>query len=534
MGHTIDKNKLGVFLLVALVLGAGIYVFSLKQDFIEAFELYQVKAYTTGFEYGVLRTSDLLASIVSLGRERALAETNANTEAVPVLLYHGIPNKARGDYDVALDEFKQQMIALKLDGWQTITLDELYRFKKGEIALPEKSFLITFDDGRKDSYYAADPVLRSLGYNAVMFVATIEPNVLEESNYYLEADELERMAKTGRWEIQSHGHSASRPTVIDSNGTTEHFLSNRVWLREENRLETETEAEARIKNDLNQSEDYLEKLTGKDVIAFAFPFGDFGYAGANFEEAESIVLAAANEIYPLSFYQADVSLRGRRFTAEYPEPGGNSFFIARIELHPGLRGEELVRLMNGVSARTLPYEDSFDEDNDNWIITWGDVAYAGGNLEMKATAETTGSMTILDGSKTWQNYSFKAKIRDFRGSNLYLIFRFQDDNNFAACNFGRDRVHVEETINGRREVIRGANQILLYPASGFDVEVRVSNRGIECLYNGQVVAGSQFLDLALSNGGIGLKGWDQTLGESRILIESIIVEPYERVGTVQW
>jgi peptidoglycan/xylan/chitin deacetylase (PgdA/CDA1 family) len=41
---------------------------------------------------------------------------------------------------------------------------------KGEKILPKKSFLLTFDDGRKDSFYPVDPVLKKLNYNAVILI----------------------------------------------------------------------------------------------------------------------------------------------------------------------------------------------------------------------------------------------------------------------------------------------------------------------------------------------------------------------------
>lgn len=521
MGHTIDKKKLIISIVAALALGGGIYLFVLNQDFVEAFQIYQLGGYTTGLEYGLGRTGDLIASLVNLSDEKALAQSNGQAESAPVLLYHGIPSKANGDYDVALHEFKEQMIALKRDGWQTITLDDFYSFKKGEITLPGKSFLLTFDDGRKDSYYAVDPVLRSLGFNAVMFAIT-EAAALPDSTYYLEADELQRMERTGRWEIESHGQAASRPVPLDGAGNTGHFLRDRVWLPHENRLETEAEAEERIREDLNQSKAYLEELLDKPVIGFAFPFGDFGYASSNFEEAKKVTLAAASETYPLSFYQADTSLYGSRFPAEYSEPGENSFFIGRIELHPGWSDEKLVRVMNAVSAKSLPYQSDFSKPEE-WLITWGKVNFDN-DLQMKAdTASSgTGSMAVLDGSRLWQDYAFKTRVQNFQGSNLYLIFRFQDDNNYAACNFGRDLVHIEETINGERGVIKGVATTLPFTGN-WEVEIRVRNRHVECLYNGRVVVQTDFLNPALETGGIGLKGWDVEVGRSKLIVRDISV-----------
>jgi len=47
-------------------------------------------------------------------------------------------------------------------------IKELYVAKE----LPEKSFLLAFDDGVKSSYYNTDTLLRALDYNAVMYIIT--------------------------------------------------------------------------------------------------------------------------------------------------------------------------------------------------------------------------------------------------------------------------------------------------------------------------------------------------------------------------
>src|SRR3989344_3875806 len=69
-------------------------------------------------------------------------------------------------------------------GFNTIGGDELNAFMRGEKMLPARSFVITFDDGRKDSYYPVDPLLDVLGYKALVFVIT-KFAFADRSNYYL-------------------------------------------------------------------------------------------------------------------------------------------------------------------------------------------------------------------------------------------------------------------------------------------------------------------------------------------------------------
>ena len=68
-----------------------------------------------------------------------------------VLNYHQIDNK-NTSLSVDVNSFDAQMKFLVDSGCITITPDELYAGLKGEIELPPKPVLITFDDGYIDNY----------------------------------------------------------------------------------------------------------------------------------------------------------------------------------------------------------------------------------------------------------------------------------------------------------------------------------------------------------------------------------------------
>jgi biofilm PGA synthesis lipoprotein PgaB len=135
----------------------------------------------------------------------------------------------------------------------TVSLEDFYLFEQGKKELPARSFVLTFDDGRIDSYVKADPILRALGYNAVMFVATsesVEKNK-DQGIYYLTPLQLKEMIATGRWEIGSHAVQEGGGFVtIDTQGTRANFLSNKKWLTAQDRLETDEEYTARATHEL--------------------------------------------------------------------------------------------------------------------------------------------------------------------------------------------------------------------------------------------------------------------------------------------
>src|SRR3989344_4642328 len=129
---------------------------------------------------------------------RGHGEEKRTARAIPILTYHRIVHSLNDLNNVTAGNFRDQMLTLKEAGGQTITLPEYHAYMRGDISLPEKSFLITFDDGAKESFYPVDPILSALGYSAAMYVIAHAAEI-PDSAYYLSSTEIRRMLKTGRW-----------------------------------------------------------------------------------------------------------------------------------------------------------------------------------------------------------------------------------------------------------------------------------------------------------------------------------------------
>ena len=68
-----------------------------------------------------------------------------------------------------ISKFERQMKYLHDHKYKTLTLDEFYKWKKGELKVPRKSLLITIDDGALSNYMYAFPILKKYNMNAVVF-----------------------------------------------------------------------------------------------------------------------------------------------------------------------------------------------------------------------------------------------------------------------------------------------------------------------------------------------------------------------------
>lgn len=192
-------------------------------------------------------------------------------DGVLVLCYHDLATRPHNEYTVTPRAFAAQMAALKQAGFHTISAEEFAGFDSGApVRLPSRPLLITFDDGAKGTWIYADRVLARLGFQATVFLVT--GDVGHHQPYYLDWPEVEAMQASGRWSFGSHTAEGHGLVAADNSGDTGPFLTNRLWLPEEDRLETLGEYRARVSADLDRS---IEEVVAHGLprpSLFAFPF----------------------------------------------------------------------------------------------------------------------------------------------------------------------------------------------------------------------------------------------------------------------
>jgi biofilm PGA synthesis lipoprotein PgaB len=192
-------------------------------------------------------------------------------DGVLVLCYHDLTTRPHNEYTVTPRAFAAQMAALKQAGFHTISAEEFAAFDAGaSVRLPSRPLLITFDDGAKGTWIYADPVLARLGFQATVFLVT--GDVGHHQPYYLDWPEVEAMQETGRWSFGSHTAEGHGLVAADNSGDTGPFLTNRLWLPEDDRLETLGEYRARVSADLDRSIEEVGAHGLPRPKLFAFPF----------------------------------------------------------------------------------------------------------------------------------------------------------------------------------------------------------------------------------------------------------------------
>jgi peptidoglycan/xylan/chitin deacetylase (PgdA/CDA1 family) len=96
--------------------------------------------------------------------------------AFGILMYHRVtpivPGLPTPTWNVTPDRFGRQLLGLLRLGFQPWPLREVLARAATGRPIPEKTFVVTFDDGYANNYHYAWPILRELSIPATIFLAT--------------------------------------------------------------------------------------------------------------------------------------------------------------------------------------------------------------------------------------------------------------------------------------------------------------------------------------------------------------------------
>lgn len=520
----------GIVLLLAFFITFGSFVLAEQLSFTIRSQFMELTAARYRLEYTARAyNTSMLAAVGDLfsGSVATSFASSSHAVSIPVLTYHSVlPGKEDGTSErissfegqnISLAQFKEQMFALKQAGWHTVTLKEFEAFMRGEKNLPEKSFLLTFDDGAKNSFYPVDPLLSALDYNAVAFILPAH-SLGDRSTYYLNKNEVHRVLNTGRWEIQSHGDAIHVARPITSDGSVqENALSNRLWLQEQNRLETHEEYASRIEADLHSAKVKLEEEFGVPITSFAFPFGDYGQNRSNDPLAEETIRAAAKKEYSLVFYQ-----NWNEGDFLFNSPAADAFMIKRIPVDPTWDGGTLLSLMSNHAPKSLPYEDTFTANN-GWQSEWGDMVVGTGGLRLAAQGTTTGALALLDGTAAWRDYQVEMDVEWSHGY-VMVLFDMKSARTGRACVYSADGwVQLQNRTEDDIFILRESKHDIV-SAGAHTIGAITRGTTSACLFDGERVIDAE---LPETYGGIGAAVWAPEEQVAEVFIKKASVDKLE-------
>lgn len=170
-----------------------------------------------------------------------------------IVFYHRVTDE-RDDLAVSVARFREQMDFLASEGFRVYDLLEGHElFSQG--VLPEKSLVLTFDDGYRDVQENAVPILAERGFRATVFVVTGALEGTASFAWYrrqpplMTWEDVVELERQGTLRFEAHTLTHPRLTTLS--------------------------AEA-ARKEIAGSKEALERGLGRPVEAFCYPGGVFG------------------------------------------------------------------------------------------------------------------------------------------------------------------------------------------------------------------------------------------------------------------
>lgn len=214
-------------------------------------------------------------------------------------MYHGIRGVAESvhpyyETNTSPAMFARHMESLKASGYTSIGLDEAVKCS-AERKPGSKLVVITFDDGFRDFYSTAFPILRHHGFIATVFIPT---GLLSDQRSQWKCADLmtwSEVRELQSWGVRFGSHTVSHPEL--------------------ERLDAE-----QIDREVSQSKQTLEDKLGVPVKTFAYPYA--------FPEHNKAFTRRLAEILKSHGYEAGVStVIGRARGTDNP------FFLPRLPIN---------------------------------------------------------------------------------------------------------------------------------------------------------------------------------------------------------
>lgn len=208
-----------------------------------------------------------------------------------ILLYHEftetVPTETKYSVVSTPKRFEENICYLLNHGYTIIPLEALIEFQNNTRALPQKSVVLTFDDGYTSNYSLIFPILKKYNIPATIFVTVSTMN----NNYgKMTWDQMREMEQSGLVNIQSHS-----------------------WLH----VDHSALSQQQVHEYISSSFDLLEEKLGKrSPRLFAYPHGAYTEATIKIVKGYNVPLQVTTEWRALDMKRLDL-LRLPRINVSY-------------------------------------------------------------------------------------------------------------------------------------------------------------------------------------------------------------------------
>ena len=376
--------------------------------------------------------------------------------------YFGVDRRST-DTLVSVRQLDAQLGALHSLGYVTVSQEDVENYYSRGTALPDKALFLLFEDGRRDTALFAEKILEKYNYKAT--ILSYADKFGEGDPKFLSPKDLNKLLKTGYWELGTNGYRLSYINTFDRYDrflgqlTSDEFVRIHSYLgrdynhylmdyiRDEDRLPTEStqEMESRITQDYRSMEEIYTQELGQVPGLYCLMHANSGRFG-NTQSVSQVNGRNIQALFRMNFNRDGYSLNSREssvydLTRIQPQACWNTnHLLMRLwDNLPDSRKEEILF----VSGQP----DTAEGEEKNWELRKGAVEYEADSIMLTTLPKGEGLLRLRDRSA--ENVTIEAELlgNQIGGQSLYL--RANEDRSRCLCvSIQNNRLIVSETDNG--------------------------------------------------------------------------------------
>lgn len=221
-----------------------------------------------------------------------------------VIAYHDVEdhNPDQTYLSVSTDHLRQQFSWLQENNYVPVSVDQVLNARDGNISLPQRAVLLTFDDGYSSFYTRVFPLLKAYNWPAVLapvgkwLDAPENEKVdfggqLTKRDRFLNWEQVAEMARSGLVEIGAHSQDMHFGAVANPQGNMQPVAAAHRYLTDLKRYETDAEFQARFRTDVRTISATVQKHTGVAPRVWVWPYGRVSGLGLSILKEEGYQMA---------------------------------------------------------------------------------------------------------------------------------------------------------------------------------------------------------------------------------------------------
>ncbi|MFA9388707.1 MAG: polysaccharide deacetylase family protein [Prolixibacteraceae bacterium] len=230
-------------------------------------------------------------------------------------VYHRFGDDRYPSTNISVNDFRNHLNYLKNNNYNVLPLGKAVALLKSGETIPDKTVVLTIDDGYKSFFENGMPLLREFGYQATLFINTKQFGTGD----FLSVKEIKQLINEGI-EVENHSHSHA------------YFVNF-----------TPEEIADTFKNDLIKSQDIFLKHFGYKPTLYAYPYGEYTPQMQTVLKNEGYIAAVAQKSGIISYLNDPYALPRFPAAGNYTNIDG---FVKKINMN--YMPVQLVKTVNPV------------------------------------------------------------------------------------------------------------------------------------------------------------------------------------------